>query len=214
MRKLFTVFLSFAGALSVVFLPQALRVPQPNASDQAAYLPTAAPARTLLAPSAVPTQASVANRAPYPDQGAAPELHNTVWLNTEKNAPLHLADLRGQVVLLEFWTFDCINCQHVLPYVRTWYERYHQQGLQVIGDHFPEFSFEANYDNLVAALKRLDVPYPVAQDNDGQTWNAYGQHYWPTLYLIDKRGVIRYTRIGEGGYAQTEAAIQALLAET
>jgi thiol-disulfide isomerase/thioredoxin len=198
MRNLITVVLSLFGAAAALILPQQLRPPALVLSEQ---------------PTVAPLSASVTNAAPYPNWGAAPEIENDVWLNTEDNAPLRLADLRGQVVLLEFWTFGCINCQHVLPYVRRWHDRYHEQGLQVIGIHFPEFSYEADYNNLVAALARLDVPYPVAQDNDGLTWDAYGQRYWPTLYLIDKRGNLRYQRIGEGGYEQTEAAIRALLAE-
>jgi thiol-disulfide isomerase/thioredoxin len=149
--------------------------------------------------------------AAYPNYGPAPELTNTVWLNTDK--PLRLADLRGKVVLLEFWTFDCINCQHVIPSVRGWYEKYRAQGLVVIGDHFPEFDFERDLNNLRDALTRLNVPYPVAQDNDGATWWAYDQRYWPTVYLIDKSGNIRYQHIGEGAYDETEQAIEALLAE-
>jgi len=151
-------------------------------------------------------------RASLSDYGVAPEIQNTVWLNTP--APLRLADLRGQVVLLNMWTFDCINCEHVLPYVRGWYDTYHAQGLQVIGNHFPEFSYEADFKNLTEAVQRLNVRYPVAQDNDGQTWRAYDTHYWPTIFLIDKRGHLRYQTIGEGAYPQTEAAIQALLAES
>jgi thiol-disulfide isomerase/thioredoxin len=145
------------------------------------------------------------------DYGPAPELENEVWLNTD--TPLRLADLRGQVVLLEMWTFDCINCRNVLPALRGWHEAYAGQGLVIIGNHYPEFAHEADLDNLKAAVARLDVPYPVAQDNDGLTWRAYDNHFWPTLYLIDKHGRIRYKHIGEGRYAETEAAIQALLAE-
>ncbi len=156
-------------------------------------------------------QASAMDSANLRDYGPAPEMQNTVWLNTP--TPLKLADLRGQVVLLNMWTFACINCEHVLPYVRGWYDSYHAQGLQVIGNHFPEFAYEADLKNLTDAVKRLDVRYPVAQDNDGQTWRAYDTHYWPTIYLIDKRGRLRYQTIGEGAYAQTEGAIKALLAE-
>lgn len=145
------------------------------------------------------------------DYGPAPELTNQVWLNTDQ--PLRLADLRGDVVLLDMWTFGCINCRHVIPSLRSWYEKYRDQGLVVIGNHFPEFSYEADLGNLKAAVADLDVPYPVAQDNDGATWRAYKNQYWPTWYLIDKQGRIRYKHIGEGGYAETEAAIQALLAE-
>ncbi len=148
----------------------------------------------------------------YPDLGPAPELENTVWLNTD--GPLRLADLRGKVVLLDMWTFGCINCQHVIPALRGWHEKYAGQGLVVIGNHFPEFSYEQELDNLKEAIRRLDVPYPVAQDNDGKTWEAYNNHYWPAAYLIDKRGHIRYVHVGEGAYEETEAAIRALLAET
>ena len=175
---------------------------------------TSAPALTFIPPTGAPTAAATPDLAPYPNYGPAAEIRNEVWLNTDDNQPLTLADLRGQVVLLEFWTFDCINCIHVLPHIRTWYDTYGDQGLTVIGVHYPEFDYERNYDNLVAALGRLDVRYPVAQDNDGITWRAYGQRYWPTLYLIDKRGNIRYQRIGEGGYDDTEEAITLLLAET
>jgi thiol-disulfide isomerase/thioredoxin len=151
-------------------------------------------------------------RANLRDYGAAPELQNKVWLNTA--GPLKLAEMRGQVVLLDMWTFDCINCQHVIPSLRAWYDTYHARGLAVIGNHFPEFQYEADLGNLKDAIGRLDVRYPVAQDNDGQTWRAFDTHYWPTLFLIDKRGHIRYQHIGEGAYSETEAAIQSLLAES
>jgi hypothetical protein len=101
----------------------------------------------------------------------------------------------------------------VIPWVREWHEKYSGDGLTVISVHYPEFAYERDYDNVVAATRRLDVPYPVAIDNDRVTWGAYNQRYWPTTYLIDKEGYIRYQRIGEGAYGETEAAIQALLAE-
>jgi len=101
----------------------------------------------------------------------------------------------------------------VIPSLREWHDKYGDQGLVIIGNHFPEFSYEKDLANLQDAIARLDVPYAVAQDNDGATWRAYNNHYWPTLYLIDKRGRIRYVHIGEGAYRQTEAAIQTLLAE-
>ncbi len=150
-------------------------------------------------------------RANLPDLGLAPELTNQVWLNTDR--PLRLADLRGKVVLLDMWTFDCINCRNVIPSLRDWYNTYSNQGLIVIGNHFPEFDYERDLNNLKAAVQQLNVPYAVAQDNDGQTWDAYRTRFWPTLYLIDKRGHLRYTRIGEGAYAETEQAIQDLLKE-
>ena len=162
---------------------------------------------------AAPAQGSTPGGAfpPLKDYGPAPEITNTVWLNVDH--PLRLADLRGKVVLLEMWTFDCINCQHVIPALKDWYARYRDRGLVIIADHFPEFPYEASLDNLKQAVQRLQIPYPVAQDNSGATWNAYSNLYWPAMYLIDRTGQIRYKSIGEGGYPQTEAAIQALLAE-
>lgn len=145
------------------------------------------------------------------DMGPAPELHNKIWLNVEK--PLHLADLRGKVVLLEMWTFDCINCQHVMPSLKGWHEKYGNKGLVLIGNHYPEFDFEADLNNLKDAIKRFDIRYAVAQDNDAATWSAYHNNYWPALYLIDKTGHIRYVHVGEGAYEETEQAIANLLAE-
>jgi hypothetical protein len=130
------------------------------------------------------------------DYGPAPELENEVWLNTP--APLRLADLRGQ---------------NVLPALRALHAAYAGQGLIIIGNHYPEFAHEADLDNLKDAVARLDIQYAVAQDNDGLTWRAYNNHFWPALFLIDRRGRVRYKHIGEGRYAETEAAIQALLAE-
>ena len=145
------------------------------------------------------------------DRGSAPELTNTVWLNTP--TPLRLANLRGKVVLLEMWTFDCINCRHTIPQLNAWYKTYSSQGLVIIGNHYPEFPYEADLNNLKQAVQELEIQYPVAQDNQGTTWNAYKNSYWPTVYLIDKSGHIRYIQIGEGAYAITGAAIQDLLAE-
>ena len=168
-------------------------------------------------PLATKSNAPAAKPLPSPvqpvlrDLGPAPELANTVWLNTPM--PLHLADLRGKVVLLEMWTFDCINCRHTIPQLNAWYKTYGNQGLVIIGNHYPEFPYEADLNNLKQAVQQLGIQYPVAQDNQGVTWNAYKNSYWPTIYLIDKSGHIRYIQIGEGAYAITEAAIQDLLAE-
>jgi thiol-disulfide isomerase/thioredoxin len=155
--------------------------------------------------SASPSEASLR------DLGPAPELRNETWLNAD--SPLRLASLRGKVVALEMWTFGCINCQHVVPSLKEWDEKYRDQGLVIIGNHFPEFDYEAKLDNLKDAVARYGIQYAVTQDNQGLTWRAYNNRYWPTLYLIDKQGHIRYIHIGEGAYAETEAAIQALLAE-
>lgn len=147
----------------------------------------------------------------YPLQGMAPELVGDTWLNAE--APLRLADLQGSVVLLEMWTFGCINCRNTLPAVKEWHSRYADQGLVVIGNHYPEFDYEADLENLKQAVADLDITYPVVQDNAGENFLAYRSRYWPTLYLIDKQGRLRYTHIGEGAYDETEQAIATLLSE-
>jgi thiol-disulfide isomerase/thioredoxin len=149
--------------------------------------------------------------ASLPDLGPAPELMNDTWLNVD--SPLRLADLRGKVVLLEMWTFGCINCRNVMPALKEWHASYQDQGLVIIGNHFPEFSYEKDLANLRDAIARYDIQYAVAQDNEGATWRAYKNRYWPTLYLIDKQGHIRYVHIGEGRYKETEEHIKALLEE-
>ena len=135
------------------------------------------------------------------------------WLNTNNEVGLKMSELRGKVVLVEFWTFGCINCQRSLPYVVVWDQKYRDQGLVVIGIHTPEFRFEQNVDNVKNAIKEYGIEYPVAIDNNYKTWRAYRNHYWPAKYLIDKAGNIVYMRFGEGGYDITEAKIQELLAE-
>jgi thiol-disulfide isomerase/thioredoxin len=172
--------------------------------------PASQPTATPATPQAKLDQ-EVAQDVPLDNYGPAPELTNQVWLNSPK--PLRLADLRGKVVLLDMWTFGCINCQHVVPSLKAWYTKYSSQGLVVIGNHYPEFDYEKELDLLQQAVRQMGIRYPVAQDNDGNTWRAYNNRYWPTLYLIDKHGDIRYVHIGEGRYPETEAAIQALLAE-
>jgi thiol-disulfide isomerase/thioredoxin len=149
--------------------------------------------------------------ASLPDLGPAPELTNGIWLNVD--SPLRLADLHGKVVIVEMWTFGCINCQHVIPSLKEWHDKYADEGLVIIGNHFPEFSYEEDLENVRNAVAEYGIEYAVAQDNDGITWQAYNNHYWPALYLIDKRGHIRYVHIGEGRYAETEENIKALLAE-
>jgi thiol-disulfide isomerase/thioredoxin len=146
-----------------------------------------------------------------PDYGPAPELTNEIWLNA--NQPLPLSNLGGKVVLLEMWTFGCYNCINTLPYVRAWHNTYAEQGLVIIGNHYPEFDYESKIDNVRDALVNLDIRWPVAQDNDRRTWDAYGNRYWPVIYLIDKHGHLRYQHIGEGAYDTTEANIQDLLRE-
>jgi thiol-disulfide isomerase/thioredoxin len=157
------------------------------------------------------SDSAMPNPASLPDLGPAPELTNDTWLNVD--APLRLANLRGKVVIVEMWTFGCINCQHVMPALKEWHSQYKDAGLVIIGNHFPEFDYEADLNSLKQAIIDDDIQYAVTQDNDGATWQAYKNHYWPALYLIDKQGHIRYVHIGEGNYQETEQNIQALLAE-
>lgn len=128
----------------------------------------------------------------------APALPDKGWLNTLGNKPLKLDELRGKVVLVEFWTFACVNCRNTLPYVKSWHEKYAKQGLVVIGVHSPEFDFERKTENVQNSLRELGITYPVVLDNDFTTWNRYQNRYWPTFYLIDAAGRIVYTAAGEG----------------
>jgi cytochrome c biogenesis protein CcdA/thiol-disulfide isomerase/thioredoxin len=144
-----------------------------------------------------------------PDLGAAPDFTGvTQWLNSK---PLSLHGLRGRVVLIDFWTYTCINCLRTLPYLRAWDERYRDRGLTIVGVHTPEFDFEKDTGNVRAAIARNHLRYPVAQDNDYGTWSAWGNQYWPAKYLIDTEGKVRYAHFGEGDYDETEQAIRALL---
>ncbi len=133
------------------------------------------------------------------------------WLNTDK--PISIKDLRGKVVLVDFWTYTCINCIRTLPHVTSWYDKYKDQGFIVIGIHTPEFEFEHNTGNVLDAIKMYNIRYPVGQDNDYSTWNNYNNQYWPAEYLIDANGTIKRTHFGEGEYDEMEMAIRELLKE-
>lgn len=158
-----------------------------------------------------PTYDTIPLTVELQDLGTAPEITNNEWINTEK--PLRLAELRGKVVVVEFWTFGCYNCQNVLPYIKAWDAKYEGDNFEVVSVHYPEFTYEREIENVRAAVEEAGIEYPVAIDNDGTTWRAYNQRYWPVWYVVDKTGVIRYKHIGEGGYTETEGVIQALLAE-
>ncbi|AMD57008.1 cytochrome c biogenesis protein DipZ [Agrobacterium pusense] len=154
---------------------------------------------------------AAAMRPALPVEGTAPSLDGAVeWLNSP---PLAREDLRGKVVLIDFWTYSCINCIRTLPYVRAWAEKYRDQGLVVIGVHAPEFAFEKKIDNVRQAVAGFKIEYPVAIDNDYRIWRAFDNSYWPAHYLIDAKGQIRYHHFGEGDYRETEEAIQDLLRE-
>jgi thiol-disulfide isomerase/thioredoxin len=145
----------------------------------------------------------------FTNYGSAPEFTGiSNWLNSQ---PLTLKSLKGKVVLVDFWTYSCINCIRTLPYVTKWYDTYKDQGFVVIGVHTPEFAFEKVTSNVETAIKRFGINYPVAQDNDFATWNAYNNQYWPAEYLIDQNGQIVYEHFGEGNYDHTENAIRQLL---
>jgi cytochrome c biogenesis protein CcdA/thiol-disulfide isomerase/thioredoxin len=149
-----------------------------------------------------------------PDLGTAPEFTDTQrWFNTPGGARLTLAGLRGHVVLIDFWTYTCINCIRTLPFLKGLYATYHRYGLEIIGVETPEFTFEQNAANVEQAIQSNGLRYPVVQDNEYGTWNAYQNEYWPAEYLIDAHGQVRHTQFGEGDYKQDEAAVRELLYE-
>ncbi|WP_287815379.1 redoxin family protein, partial [Pseudomonas sp.] len=157
------------------------------------------------------TAVKVADNQPLPVEGDLPALSGAVqWLNSP---PLTAEALRGKVVLVDFWTYSCINCLRTLPYLKAWAAKYHDQGLVVIGVHAPEFAFERDVGNVTAAMKKLGVTYPVAIDNDYTLWRAFDNEYWPAHYFVDAQGRIRYHHFGEGDYDQSERVIQQLLRE-
>ncbi|MBP1886086.1 cytochrome c biogenesis protein DipZ [Sinorhizobium mexicanum] len=156
--------------------------------------------------------AKQAYRSSLPVEGTFPSLDGAVeWLNSE---PLTVEELRGKVVLVDFWTYSCINCIRTIPYVRAWAEKYRDQGLVVIGVHAPEFAFEKRIDNVKRAVRDFKIGYPVAIDNDFAIWRAFGNSYWPAHYFIDAEGRIRHHHFGEGDYEESERVIQELLAES
>ena len=143
---------------------------------------------------------------------AAPEVRRIDgWINSQ---PLTLEELQGKVVLVDFWTYSCVNCIRTFPYLKDWHEKYTDYGLVIIGVHTPEFEFEKRKENVVEAARAYGLEYPIAQDNNYATWNAYSNNAWPAKYLVDQHGFIRYHHIGEGAYAETEEKIRELLAET
>ena len=170
-----------------------------------------APAQADATATAVPTATPENGPDRAVDGPLAPELEGiTGWVNTE---PFTLESLRGKVVLIDFWTYTCVNCIRTLPFLKEWHDKYAESGLVIVGVHSPEFEFEKILENVEAAVVRYDLRYPVVQDNQFDTWRAYRNRAWPAKYLIDKDGVIRYQHIGEGAYQSTEQKIRELLGE-
>jgi peroxiredoxin len=170
--------------------------------------------RTLVL---LPVILALALWALWPDRGEsfatgqkAPEISGGPWINTQ---PLSLSDLKGRVILVEFWTYGWINCKNVIPWLRDWYDKYENKGFTIVGVHSPEFAWEKPLDKVRAAMAQLGIRYPVVQDNNFEIWKRYGIWAWPTTILIDKKGIIRYAHIGEGAYVKTESVIKQLLQE-
>ena len=172
--------------------------------------------RSLRQPSALATNQVQASKEPAVRLAVAsdkslPEFQGiSTWLNS---SPLTTADLKGNVVLVQFWTFSCINCQRTLPYIVQWHQKYADQGLKVIGIHTPEFAFERETNNIQKALQEHQITYAVPVDNEYKTWKAYENNFWPHLFLADRQGILRYDHIGEGAYDQTEQTIRQLLSQ-
>ncbi|CAG4925788.1 thioredoxin family protein [Paraburkholderia saeva] len=172
----------------------------------------AAAVAAIVAAGVMSAQSGAASALPVSTSSAAPEFAGIEnWLNSK---PLTMQQLRGKVVLVDFWTYSCINCINTLPHVEDWYTKYKDQGLVVVGVHTPEYPYERKTEKVSAAIQKYGLHYPVAQDNSYATWNAYGNQYWPAAYLIDKQGRIVYSHFGEGDYAKTEAAIREQLARS
>ncbi|MFH1046944.1 MAG: redoxin domain-containing protein [Patescibacteria group bacterium] len=149
--------------------------------------------------------------SPLPIEGDLPEFVGlSDWLNS---APLRHTDLLGKVVLIDFWTYSCVNCIRTLPQLRSWHQNYAKQGLTIVGVHTPEFEFEKDRNNVEVAVKRFGIEYPIALDNRRKTWDAFRNRYWPAHYFVDRAGKIRYHHFGEGGYRQSEQVIRMLLQE-
>ena len=190
-----------------------LRATTEAASPEETAVPEpAAPTATVVTPESAQAGASTKPLAGLTgSEPLAPELIETgKWINSE---PFTLEEQRGKVVLIDFWTYTCVNCIRTYPYLRSWYEKYADKGLVILGVHTPEFEFEKIHENVVEAAERSDLRYPIVQDNEYGTWTAFNNRIWPAKYLIDKDGYIRYTHFGEGDYHETELAIRQLLIE-
>ena len=187
--------------------PELTLMPGPTATPEAPPTATTLPTPTIAPEDLPPCEGSRGGSV----GDCAPEFAGTQeWINSE---PLSMQGLRGKVVLIDFWTYTCVNCIRTLPFLREWHDRYSDDGLVIVGVHTPEFEFEKLYDNVVQATMDEGVAWPVVQDNEFSVWRSYSNRYWPAKYLIDQDGVVRYTHFGEGKYGETEEQIRALLEE-
>ena len=192
----------------------------PSQQSATVVLPAGAPTATLSpdelavqVPTPLPTAVSAGEQRVGGEVGnLAPAFRGvTNWINSP---PLTMEGLRGQVVLIDFWTYTCVNCIRTFPYLKEWHAKYVDKGLQIVGVHTPEFEFEKVTDNVVRSAGEYGLGWPIAQDNDFGTWRAYSNRFWPAKYLVDQHGTVRYTHFGEGAYAETEKQIRKLLEET
>ncbi|HEX2102203.1 MAG TPA: redoxin family protein [Solirubrobacteraceae bacterium] len=209
---------ALGGVMALTALAMALGADTRFQAAIATHLPNAVvdPARPIEDSAAVRSRLAELRGRPsgLPRYGVAPDFTGTQrWFNTPGGRALSLRELRGRVVLVDFWTYTCINCLRTLPYLTAWDRRYRDAGLTIVGVHSPEFSFERDAGNVQDAIARAGIRYPVAQDSDLATWNAWGNRYWPAKFLIDATGLVRRAHVGEGEYLETERAIRALLAE-
>ncbi|NML63467.1 thioredoxin family protein [Massilia sp. RP-1-19] len=190
-----------------------MKMPSPIAHKKCTlpFIASAVFVGCALAIAGASSAAAVSIRSNLPTEGTMAGFAGaTTWLNS---APLSAQQLRGKVVLVDFWTYSCINCIRSMPYVRAWAAKYRDQGLVVVGVHTPEFKFEEDLVNINAAVRRFRIDFPVAVDSNHAIWQAWGNRYWPAFYLVDANGKIRYHQFGEGSYDKMERAIQSLLAE-
>lgn len=195
-------FLTYAGlgVLGIGSAAIATQISSPKTSPDIVSNPNIPKSNSSVNPVTINTST---NSQPLPEFRGISQ-----WLNSN---PLSIQDLKGNVVMIQFWTFSCINCQRTLPYVTKWHEQYAAKGLKIIGVHTPEFAFERDANNIKDAMQKHGITYPVPLDNEFQTWKAYGNEYWPHLYVADRQGNLVYDHIGEGAYAKTEQTIQKLL---
>jgi len=220
------------GALAIIAAACGSAEPTTGTTTTSSDAAASSPPQAAAAPPSTAETAPTATSAPAPEPEptatpapaptpvvaeieyiSAPELRETgEWINSE---PFTLAQMRdeGKVVLVDFWTYTCINCIRTLPYIRSWHDKYAERGLVILGVHTPEFEFEKVYENVVEAAGEFALEYPIVQDNDFGTWRAFNNRYWPAKYLIDHNGKIRYSHFGEGKYDETEMKIREILAE-